>query len=1662
MLSARLSRPVNALALMMAAVLCLLPVAGMAQPVPGEVLVKFRSQARGPILQGQPGPTRLPAGARVIRSLALPGWQRIQLPAQMPMAEGIRWFRSHPDVLHVEQNYRYSLHARPNDPQEGHLYGLDRISAPAAWDISTGSTNVIVAVMDTGIDTTHPDLAPNLWRNSREIAGNGIDDDQNDLIDDVLGADFVDHDGDPQDDSGHGTHVAGTIGAAGNNGRGGVGVCWQVRLLALRVGKADGFGTTAEIVAAFNYAVRLRQRGENLRIINCSWGGGFPSVALKEAMCAAGAAGLIMVCSAGNDTDDTDIFPNYPSGYDCPEIISVAASTSCDDPASYSNFGRISVDLAAPGSGILSTYRGGERYGLLSGTSMASPHVSGAAALLLSVRPDLTAAQLRSVLLSTVDPLPAWSNKVTTGGRLNLARALEKTIAGEFGSPPLATNRSTRLSAIRHSPSGPWGNDSSGDPGISADGRWVVFNSFATNLVANDMEGYQDVFLLDRNTGAIVRVSQTAAGAGARGDSDSAVISADGRFVVFVSPAANLAIGDSNGVTDVFLWNRETRTLELISIRANGRAGNRASELPSISADGQIVAFASDATDLIGTDTNLARDVFVRDRTRGVTERVSVRTGGAQANDWSDAPSISGDGRFVAFHSRANNLSSIDGDTVWDVFLRDRTAARTDLISVTSDGQGAGDGDSIYPVLSGNGRFVLFHSAADNLDGRTPDPWLAVFLRDRETGQIIRVSDPEGRGATSDSYADGISSDGRICTFTSDDPALAPGGAPALFRAFLYDRLSGAMGPIALNDAGYAPIDNAFLARPSGDGRFVVFTSYGFNLVPDDGNGAGDAFILDRGLARPDLGVRPMGAAASWDGLGIIHPEYPQRAWLSITDGGTATYEVLLVNGGEPQAYQLRIGSAIPSGWSIRITHDSSDVTAAVLGTGWQTASLPAGSNLLLRIEARHTPNTAATPRFAPRLVATGTSAAEEVDAVTLAAEVPPVAPGLLLASRGPNGEPAERHAEVASVSEAGKFVAFSSEANNLDSRRDTNFQSDIFLFDRGSRITRRISDASSLHQANADSRYPALSADGKRVAFQSLADNLVALDSNDVEDVFVRDIESRVTSRASASSNGTAASRGSDTAAQSGNGRYVGFTSIATNIVSGDNNNARDVFIRDLQTGMVECASRSSQGAFGDADSEHVILSADGRFALFQSYASNLGPTDTNGFSDLYLLDRTTHTLELITRNTNGVAANGPSAAGSMSDDGRWIAFFSDATDIVPGATPPDSATYLLDRQSGRIQTLDEITPELPGGLLPRRALISPSGKRLAIAAVSDCGSATPAQVFVLDRESGIAHPVSTAPSGDRGTANSFISGFSPDGRYLAIESYASNLIGEHPRQAGQVLLADLGHPALDLLVRREPGNTWRAGATDDADPPVITTVVSNGGGTEQMAVQVINTGSDADEFIVHAILFPGGTAFTAAAVVTDPPDIHAALFSDTGWKTPLLPPSQKVEIRFGVPALPASDSRSQIQVRVRSASDRARSHQAMLILLPDSDGDHLPDEWEREWFPSLATANAMSDSDLDGISDQDEWQAGTGPTDPQSKLTVSATYLPGNKALEIRWPGVPNRFYTVERSSDPAGSFEPVSAGPLAGIPGNMSWTDAVGGSRSTAFYRIRADRP
>ncbi len=617
---------------------------------------------------------------RLVQGLTL-----VNIQPGMSKKNALARLRGNSQVLYAEPNYIVTAAATPNDPRFAELYGLDNngqtggtpdadIDAPEAWDSQTG-TDVVVAVIDTGLDYNHEDIAGNVWSNPGEIPNNGIDDDNNGYIDDTRGWDFVNGDNDPFDDNDHGTHVSGTIAAVGNNGIGVAGVNWSARIMPLKFLSARGSGSTADAISALDYAVMM-----GARISNNSWGGGAFSQALFDSIAAAQTAGHLFVAAAGNSSVNTDTSPSYPASYDLDNIVSVAATDDNDALASFSNFGALSVDLGAPGVSILSTTPA-NTYSSFSGTSMASPHVAGVAALVLAADPSLDLVGLKAVLMDSVDAISALAGITVTGGRLNAANAVAGLVRVVVtpATATIAAGNNQQYSATGGTAPYTWRVSDSNLASIDATGLLTALAPGQVTITANDatnVSGTAEATITTvvvTPTSGSLRVNDTlqfnAAGGVAPynwSSSDPAVASIDagtGLLTALAIGTVQVTVTDANGFSDTtgniivsdIAISPNTALLtvgDTQQFTATGgsqpytwSSGNLA--VASIDASGLLTATGAGTTQVTVTDANgisvssgdvTVRDIVVDPQTASVLINASLQfsaTGGATPYTWS-------------------------------------------------------------------------------------------------------------------------------------------------------------------------------------------------------------------------------------------------------------------------------------------------------------------------------------------------------------------------------------------------------------------------------------------------------------------------------------------------------------------------------------------------------------------------------------------------------------------------------------------------------------------------------------------------------------------------------------------------------------------------------------------------------------------------------------------------------------------------------------------------------------------------------------------------------------------------------------------------------------------------------------------------------------------
>lgn len=701
----------------------------------------------------------------------------------------------------------------------------------------------------------------------------------------------------------------------------------------------------------------------------------------------------------------------------------------------------------------------------------------------------------------------------------------------------------------------------------------------------------------------IARVSVSSQGVAATTNADQGVsISADGQLVAFGTTARNLVASDENDASDIFVHNRANGVTTRESVSMAGVEGNGASYSPSLSADGRWLAFSSSATNLVPDDRNGIPDVFVRERATGRLTRV-LGPGGVEPDGPSATPVLSATGRYVAFVSSAINLVA-GANAFSQVYLVDRETRAVERISIGSAGA-VGDGDSSAPVLSTDGRFVAFLSEASNLVAGDTNGIGDIFVRDRVAGTTTRVSVTD-TGEQANRMANGptISADGRYVVFSSSATNLAPEHPRVVTSVFIHDRERATTRLVSVG----ATDSTSHVAAVDGSGRYVAFVSGSALLAPGDNNGTSDLFVRDLvlGVTRP-LSVHPDGRFPASSSGGPIALS-ANGAYVAF---GSRASELV----GDALARSLLY---------VAPTTRTSDVERVSVGPGGvegssDTVAVNAGNESTRRLALSHD----------------------------------------------------------------GRYCAFASRADNLVPG-DTNGLADAFRRDRQAGTVTTASVGLTGGELALGVSEVSLSPDGRWLAFVSSASTLVSGDSNAVDDVFMRDLEAGATlwvSRAMGPADGLGSSRGVHVG---GAGRCVVFTSTVPNLVAGDVNGVADVYLYDLEREQIERISVGLGGVNANGASDSPFVTPDCRQVAFVSVATNLVPNDNNAWGDVFVRDRTLSTTSRVSVTSTGAEGNGASYSPALSDDGRVVAFESDATNFQAGDGAGLRDVFVHDRNSG------------------------------------------------------------------------------------------------------------------------------------------------------------------------------------------------------------------------------------------------------------------------------------------------------------------------------------------------------------------------------------------
>ncbi|MHB9131268.1 MAG: TolB family protein [Armatimonadota bacterium] len=780
--------------------------------------------------------------------------------------------------------------------------------------------------------------------------------------------------------------------------------------------------------------------------------------------------------------------------------------------------------------------------------------------------------------------------------------------------------------------------------------------------------------------------------------------SANGLFVAFVSTDNSLVPGGAGTQSHIYAINLQTEERGRVSIAADGTAGNGPSYFPSISEDGRFIAFQSVASNLVPSDTNASADnpisgydIFVRDLVAQTTTRVSISSDGKQANNGSFSPSISLDGRYVAFTSLADNLVP-NGKA--GVYLHDCEKRQTTYIA--SGG---------FPAVSGDGRFLAFFSEADNLVPNDTNGVGDIFLYDNQTREIKRISTAAngtpGNAASKAPIV--ISEDGRYIAFTSDAGNLVPGDTNGRTDVFIRDMeanaiarasvaANGTQGNYDSGSCGDLPLGMAI----SADGSTLVFGSLAGTLIPGDTNNARDVFLYDipsRKLSAVNIN-KDGTPASSMSGNPAVN-----------ANGQYVFFTTETV----PTQAQMAQGTQAPPTLNVLDRGDRPYLQKSRKNSAISLMSLTA--NRRRGNGSSSFPSMSADGRFlAFATVATNLAPGDtnkKADIIVRDTQ------GNVQAtvSVGVGGKPANADSghRGLSISGNGKFVAYTSSAINLVPG-DLNSEVDIFIADMQTGQT-TLASTGYRGESNGESSQPVFNESGRYLAFTSTADSLVPNDKNVSADVFLRDLESGKTLRVSIGLKGAGANGASTAPAINASGRCIAFASLAGNLVDGDNNGKSDVFVHDLDAKEMTCVSVAGDGAQGNGDSAQPAISADGRYVVFSSIATNLVAGDTNGQPDIFLYDRQEKTTTRINVSSDGTQSDGLSGFSSISGDGRYITYVSTATNLAPNLSGAKPRLFLYDRQAAKTTCLSLDIDGKPTTVEATPAGISADGQYIVFA---------------------------------------------------------------------------------------------------------------------------------------------------------------------------------------------------------------------------------------------------------------------------------------------------------------------------------------------------------
>ncbi|MFG1339985.1 VCBS domain-containing protein [Xanthobacter autotrophicus] len=937
---------------------------------------------------------------------------------------------------------------------------------------------------------------------------------------------------------------------------------------------------------------------------------------------------------------------------------------------------------------------------------------------------------------------------------------------------PVFTN-SGAVTRVSTTAAGAQGNGYSYSPVFSPDGTKVAFYSSASNLVAGGTNGAYDIFVKDLATGAVTRVSADAAGAQGNSSSYSPVFSPDGTKVAFYSYASNLVAGDTNGTYDIFVKDLTTGAVTRVSTDTAGTQGNYDSVIPVFSPDGTKVAFVSVASNLVAGDTNDTPDIFVKDLTTGAVTRVSTDAAGAQGNGGTNDLVFSPDGTKVAFYSYADNLVAGDTNNSADTFVKDLTTGA--VTRVSTDAAGAqGNSYSSSPVFSPDGTKVAFYSNASNLVAGDTNGATDIFVKDLTTGAITRVStDAAGAQGNYYSYSPVFSPDGTKVAFYSYASNLVAGDTNGSADIFVKDLTTGAVTRVSTDAAGaqgnYESYDPVF----SPDGTKVAFYSLASNLVAGDTNGTTDIFVKD--ITAPSVTSATLTDDAAQASLAASGKIY----FTDADAGDTHTVAVAPAAGavGTLSANVVAVaGAADEISWSYAVNTDA-------------IAALDSG-------ESR-------TDTFTLTL--------DDGQGGTIAKDV-------TVTLNGINDAPLITAPAAVSFAENGTGVVLAAAATDPDVEAITWSLSgaDAGLFNLAADGTLTFKAAPNFEaptDAGGNNVYDVVlnASDGQISTTKAVAITVTDVAENHAPEWASGGgdiISNGVITRVSTDAAGVQGNSESSDPVFSPDGTKVAFSSDASNLVAGDNNNSTDIFVKDLTTGAVTRVSTDAAGAQGNGGDSYdpvlspggtydPVFSPDGTKVAFWSFASNLVPGDTNGALDIFVKDLATGAVTRVSTDAAGAQGNSDSVIPVFSPDGTKVAFVSYASNLVAGDTNGTSDIFVKDLTTGAVTRVSTDAAGTQGNYDSYSPVFSPDGTKVAFWSFASnlvAGDTNNTEdIFVKDLTTGAITRVSTDAAGVQGNSESSGPVFSPDGTKVAFFSGASNLVAGDTNGTYDIFVKDL-----------------------------------------------------------------------------------------------------------------------------------------------------------------------------------------------------------------------------------------------------------------------------